>query len=51
MMAGSLVEHYFIAVGNIPAGSSIATLISALVLFVVWFSLKLGGREVLERIT
>ncbi|NLA27283.1 MAG: ABC transporter permease [Firmicutes bacterium] len=51
MMAGSLVEHYFISVGNIPAGSSIATLISALVLFVVWISLRLGGREVLERIT
>lgn len=51
MMAGSLVEHYFISVGNIPVGSSIATLISALVLLIAWTSLKLGGREVLERIT
>jgi len=50
MMAGSLVEHYFIKIGNIPAGSSIATLITAIVLLVVYLGLKLGGREVLERI-
>jgi spermidine/putrescine transport system permease protein len=49
MMAGSLVEHYFIKVGDIPAGSAMAILITAIVLLAVYLSVKLGGREVLER--
>ncbi|MBA7556259.1 Putrescine transport system permease protein PotH [subsurface metagenome] len=51
MMAGSLVEHYFIKVGNIPAGSAIAAVITAIVLLVVYLGIKLGGKEVLERVT
>jgi spermidine/putrescine transport system permease protein len=51
MMAGSLVEHYFITTGNIPAGAAMAALITATVLLVIYLSVKLGGKEVLERIT
>lgn len=51
MMAGSLVEHYFIKVGDIPAGSAIAAVITAIVLLVVYLGIKLGGKEVLERVT
>jgi len=51
MMAGNLVEHYFIRVGNIPAGSAIAAAITAIALLVVYLSIKLGGQEVLERVT
>jgi spermidine/putrescine transport system permease protein len=51
MMAGSLVEHYFIKVGDIPAGSAMAVLITAIVLLAVYLSVKLGGQEVLERKT
>ncbi len=50
MMAGSLVEHYFIKVGNIPAGSSIASALAAVVLLIIYLSMKLGGEEALERI-
>lgn len=50
MMAGSLVEHHFIKVGNIPVGSSIATALTAIVLLIIYLSMKLGGEEALERI-
>jgi spermidine/putrescine transport system permease protein len=51
MMAGSLVEHYFTTMGNIPAGSAMAAMITAVVLLVIYLSVKLGGKEVLERLT
>jgi len=51
MMAGSLVEHYFTTMGNIPAGSAMAAMITSVVLLVIYLSVKLGGKEVLERIT
>ena len=51
MMAGSLVEHYFIKAGNIPAGSAIAAAITVIALLVVYLGVKLGGQEVLERVT
>ncbi len=51
MMAGNLVEHYFITTGNIPAGAAMAALITTTVLLVIYLSVKLGGKEVLERIT
>jgi len=50
MMAGSLVEHYFIRVGNIPVGSSMASALTAVVLLIIYLSMKLGGDEALERI-
>lgn len=51
MMAGSLVEHYFTTMGNIPAGSAMAAMITAVVLLIIYLSVKLGGKEVLERLT
>jgi len=50
MMAGNLVEHYFIKVGNIPAGSSIAAALTAVVVLIIYLSIKLGGEGALERI-
>ena len=50
MMIGNLVEHHFIKVGNIPVGSSIATALTAVVLLIIYLSMKLGGEEALERI-
>jgi len=50
MMAGSLVEHHFIKVGDIPMGSSIAAALAAMVLLIIYLSFKVGGEEALERV-
>lgn len=50
MMAGNLVALHFIKAGNIPAGSSIATALTAIVILIIYLSIKLGGEEALERI-
>lgn len=50
MMAGSLVEHHFIKVGDIPMGSSIAAALAAIVLLIIYLSFKVGGEEALERV-
>ena len=50
MMAGSLVEHHFIKVGDIPMGSSIAAALTAIVLLIIYLSFKVGGEEALERV-
>jgi len=50
MMAGNLVEHHFIKVGNIPMGSSIAAALTAIILLIIYLSIKAGGEEALERI-
>jgi len=50
MMAGNLVSLYYLKAGNIPAGSSIATALTALVILVIYLAIKLGGEEALERI-
>lgn len=50
MMAGSLVEHHFIKMGDIPMGSSIAAALAAMVLLVIYLSFKVGGEEALERV-
>ena len=49
MMAGNLIEEQYIKVGNIPAGSSIGVALTALVVLMIYLSIKLGGEEVLER--
>jgi len=51
MMAGNLVERYFIKIGNVPVGCSIATVLTAIVILIIYLSLKWGGEEVLEKIT
>ena len=50
MLAGSLVQHFFIKLGNAPMGSTIATFLIAAILLVVYVCFKLGGRETLERV-
>lgn len=50
LMAGSLVQHYFIVVGNFSAGSSIATALTAVVVLIMYLSIKLGGQEAIEKI-
>lgn len=49
MMAGSLVAHKFTAVGNIPQGSSLATMLAATLILILYLTMKWGGREALER--
>lgn len=50
MLAGTLVQHFFIKLGNAPMGCTIATFLIAAILLVVYLSFKLGGREALERV-
>lgn len=49
MMAGSLVAQKFTAVGNIPQGSSLATMLAATLILILYLTIKWGGREALER--
>ena len=49
MMAGSLVAHKFTAVGNIPQGSSLAIMLAATLVLILYLTIKWGGREALER--
>jgi len=49
MMAGSLVAHKFTAVGNIPQGSSLAMMLAATLVLILYLIIKWGGREALER--
>jgi len=51
MMAGNLVALYFTATGNIPMGCSIAATLTAIVILILYLSIKGGGEEVLERVT
>ena len=50
LMAGSLVRHYFIVIGNFSLGSSIAIALTAVVLLLMYICIKLGGEEAIERI-
>ena len=49
MMAGSLVAHKFTAVGNIPQGSSLAMMLAATLVLILYLTIKWGGREALEK--
>ncbi len=49
MMAGSLVAHKFTAVGNIPQGSSLAIMLAATLVLILYLTIKWGGREALEK--
>ena len=50
MMAGNLVHLQYMTVGNVPMGSSIAVVLVAVVLLIIYLSIKLGGEDALERI-
>jgi spermidine/putrescine transport system permease protein len=49
MMAGSLVAHKFTAVGNIAQGSSLAMMLAATLILILYLTIKWGGREALEK--
>jgi spermidine/putrescine transport system permease protein len=49
-MAGNLVEHYFVVRGNLPLGSSMAVILTATVVLMIYMCIKLGGEEAVERI-
>lgn len=49
-MAGNLIEHYFVVRGNLPIGSSMAVVLTATVVLLIYLCIKLGGEEAVERI-
>jgi len=50
MMVGNLVAHQFTVAGNIPAGSSIAVMLAATLLLILYLAIKWGGKEAMERL-
>jgi spermidine/putrescine transport system permease protein len=49
MMAGSLVALKFTSVGNIPEGASLAIMLAATLILILYLTIKWGGREAIER--
>ena len=49
MMAGSLVALKFTSVGNIPEGASLAIMLAATLVLILYLVIKWGGREAMER--
>lgn len=49
MLAGNLVAFYFTTVGNIPMGCSIAVILTAIIVLIMYLCVKGGGEEVWER--
>jgi|APSaa5957512622_1039677.scaffolds.fasta_scaffold37093_1 spermidine/putrescine transport system permease protein len=50
MMIGNLVAHQFTVAGNIPAGSSLAVMLAAILLLILYLAIKKGGREAMENV-
>jgi spermidine/putrescine transport system permease protein len=50
MMAGSLVAQKFTMVGNIPQGSSLAIMLAATLILILYLTIKLGGQDAMEKI-
>ncbi len=50
MMIGNLIAHKFIQVGDIPRGSALAIFLSAIVVLMLYLSIKWGGEEALEKL-
>jgi spermidine/putrescine transport system permease protein len=49
-MAGNLIQHYFIVRGNLAIGSSMAVILTAAVVLLIYMCIKLGGEDAVERI-
>lgn len=49
MMAGSLVAQKFTMVGDIPGGSSLSIMLAAILILLLYLTIKWGGREAMER--
>jgi spermidine/putrescine transport system permease protein len=50
MMIGNLVAHQFTVAGNIPAGSSLAVMLAATLILILYLAIKWGGKEAMENI-
>lgn len=50
MMVGNLVALQFTVAGNIPAGSSLAIMLAATLLLILYLAIKWGGKEAMERL-
>jgi spermidine/putrescine transport system permease protein len=50
MMVGNLVAFQFTVAGNIPAGSSLAIMLAATLILILYLAIKWGGKEAMERI-
>lgn len=50
MMVGNLVAHQFTVAGNIPAGSSLAVMLAAMLFLILYLTIKWGGKEAMERL-
>ena len=49
MLVGTFIAHKFTTVGDIPAGSCLATALAATLLLALYFVIRWGGREALEK--
>lgn len=49
IMAGTLVAQKFTSAGNIPQGSSLAIMLAATLILILYLTIKWGGKEALER--
>ena len=49
-MAGNLIEHYLVVRGKIAMASSMAVILTATVVLLIYVFIKLGGEESMERI-
>jgi spermidine/putrescine transport system permease protein len=49
MMAGSLVAQKFTEAGNIPGGSSLSVMLAAILILILFLTIKYGGRDAMER--
>jgi spermidine/putrescine transport system permease protein len=50
MMAGSLVAQKFTEAGNIPGGSSLSVMLAAILILILFLTIKYGGRDAMERV-
>ncbi len=50
MLVGNLVAEKFTIAGNIPAGSSLAVMLAATLILILYLAIKWGGREAMERL-
>ncbi|MCP4153220.1 MAG: ABC transporter permease [bacterium] len=50
MMAGNLVANQFTVAGNVPVGSSLAIMLAATLILILYLALKWGGKEAMERL-
>lgn len=50
MMVGNLVANQFTVAGNIPAGSSLALMLAATLILILYLAIKWGGKEAMEKL-